>query len=166
MEQLFLTTNSHSATHKIYRLLWNPDVHYRVHKSPPLVPILSQMNTLHNFPPYFPKIHANIIFPSMLRSSAWSLLFRLSGQGFVCFSHLSHACYMSRESYRHFYKTNSGSYFRKVCYFVFQRLRCVEMQRIGRNDIFVLASWYVVQPFVVSGNLLVSFCKDSFSLTL
>jgi len=42
-----------------------PEDHYRVHKSPPLFPILSQ-------------IHPVKTFPSMPRSSEWSLLFRFS----------------------------------------------------------------------------------------
>jgi len=45
-----------------------------------MVPILSQMHPFHTFPPFFPKIHSNIILPPTSSSSELSLPFRFFNQ--------------------------------------------------------------------------------------
>jgi hypothetical protein len=58
-----------AATQELSSILWDPQVHYHVHKIPPLVLILSQIHAVHATPSYLPKIQFNIIHPSTSRSS-------------------------------------------------------------------------------------------------
>jgi hypothetical protein len=60
---------------KYLAFLRNPKVHHRVHKSPPLDPILSQPNAVRPIDPCLPKVHFNVILPPTSRSSKWSLAF-------------------------------------------------------------------------------------------
>ena len=70
-------TNLFSDSQEIPRILWNPNIHYRIYKRPPPVPPLSQTMPL---PTYFLKIQFNIILPSKPASSKWTLSLRFPHQ--------------------------------------------------------------------------------------
>ena len=65
--------NRFSASQEIPHILWNLKVHYLIHMSPPLIPILTQLDPVHTPSSHFLKIHLNIIHPSAPGYSKWSL---------------------------------------------------------------------------------------------
>jgi hypothetical protein len=71
---------SSSTSQEFPKMLWNPKFYCRVHKSPQMDPTLSQMNPVHSIPSYFSKMHFNIIFQIMPRSSYSSFSFWVSYQ--------------------------------------------------------------------------------------
>jgi hypothetical protein len=60
-----------SATQELPSILRNPKVHHHIHKSPPLVPILKQINPLHAIPSYLSKIQFNIIYPPKIKAQEY-----------------------------------------------------------------------------------------------
>ena len=86
--------NRFSPSQKIHRILWNPKVHYRIHKCQPPDPILCQLDSVHTPTSYFLKIHLNIILPSTSGSPKWPLSFSFPHQNPVYASPLPHTRYM------------------------------------------------------------------------
>ena len=72
----------------------NVKIHYCIHNSLPLLPILMYMEPVHTIPPYSCTIHFNITLPTMPESSRWSPSFSYHHQNPVCFFITSNLCHM------------------------------------------------------------------------
>jgi len=109
MEQIpSCESNRFAASQEFPRILWNPKVHYRIHKYTPLVHILSQLHPVHTPTSYFLKIHLNIILQSTPGSPKWSFSLRFPHQKPVYALPLPHTRYMPRPSLSsRFYHPNS-----------------------------------------------------------
>jgi len=98
--------NRFSASQVNLHILYNPKVYYRIHKSPPPVPIMSHINQVHVTHSHFLKNHFNIILSSKLGFS--KLLFPSGFPTRTLFSPLPHTCYINRPFYSFwFYHPNN-----------------------------------------------------------
>jgi hypothetical protein len=66
--------NRFSASQEIPRILWDQKVYYCIHKSPPPVHVLCQIDPVHAPTSHLLKIYINIILPSPTKTLYTSLL--------------------------------------------------------------------------------------------
>jgi hypothetical protein len=72
---------------EIPHILWNLEVYYSIHKSLPLVPVMSQNSSI-----TFLQIHFNTTLPFMLSPSKWPTFTWISLHNPQCNPLISHTC--------------------------------------------------------------------------
>jgi hypothetical protein len=82
-----------SVTQEIPKILWNTTVRFCVHKSPPLIPILSHINPIHTNPSKLSKMDFNIIQTYLLVFLMVSFLLAFPSISYM-HSASPHSCYL------------------------------------------------------------------------
>jgi hypothetical protein len=94
-QDIISAADSYSACQKIPRFLFGNRRIITVF-TPPLKPILNQMNTVRPIQRYLPKMYFNVTHKCMPMSSQWSLIFATHKPNHLNISPLLHVCHMSR----------------------------------------------------------------------
>jgi hypothetical protein len=130
-----------AAGQEIPHILWNPRVHYHIHKCLPPGSILSQLNPVHTPTLHLLKIHLNIILPSMPGSPQWALSFRFSHQTSEHASPLPHMHYLPHPSHSSWLKE---TFKKQICRGDEKLVLCVlctlDSSRLGDMSFFVFPS--------------------------
>ena len=91
--------NRFSASQEITSILWNPKIHYPIHKCSPPVPILSQLDPVHTPTFHFLKVHLKLSSHLRLRLPSGPFPSGFPHQYPVYVSLLPHTSYMPRPSH-------------------------------------------------------------------
>ena len=87
----------YAYSQEFQHILWNQKVHFRIHKCPPPVPILSQLDPGHTTTSYLLKTHITIIGLSTSASPHWC--FFPTPMRATCPAHFIHLNFITRKTF-------------------------------------------------------------------